>query len=68
MSSTKTFVIGVNPRDVLVSRRAADITRAKEVLGWEPQTPFEKGLLETARWAKAEFAASMRAPELAAGA
>ena len=25
-----------NPRDVLVARRAADITRAKEVLGWEP--------------------------------
>ena len=25
-----------NPRDVLVSRRAADITRAKEVLGFEP--------------------------------
>ncbi|HXV94015.1 MAG TPA: NAD-dependent epimerase/dehydratase family protein, partial [Pseudonocardia sp.] len=25
-----------NPRDVLVTRRAADITRAREVLGWEP--------------------------------
>ena len=46
----------------------ADISHARKVLGWEPQTPFEKGLLETARWAKAEFAASMRAPELAAGA
>lgn len=35
-----------NPRDVLVSRRAADITRAKDVLGWEPLVSVEDGLTE----------------------
>ncbi|MFU8849834.1 NAD-dependent epimerase/dehydratase family protein [Micromonospora sp. SL1-18] len=35
-----------NPRDVLVSRRAADITRAREVLGWEPGVTVEQGMSE----------------------
>lgn len=35
-----------NPRDVLVSRRAADITRAKEVLGWEPTITVEQGMAD----------------------
>lgn len=33
-----------NERDVLVSRRAADITRAREVLGWEPKITVEEGM------------------------
>ena len=32
-----------NPRDVLVSRRAADITRAKDVLGFEPTSRSRTG-------------------------
>lgn len=32
------------PRDVLVSRRAADISLAAEVMGWEPQITAEDGL------------------------
>ncbi len=35
-----------NPRDVLVSRRAADTTRAREVLGFEPTIPVEEGMLD----------------------
>ena len=35
-----------NPRDVLVSRRAADITRAREVLGWEPTIDVQTGMKE----------------------
>ena len=38
-----------NPRDVLVSRRAADITRAKEVLGWEPTIPVREGMIDLVR-------------------
>jgi UDP-glucose 4-epimerase len=38
-----------NPRDVLVSRRAADITRAKEVLGWEPTIPVKEGMIDLVR-------------------
>lgn len=34
------------PRDVLVSRRAADITRAREVLGWEPTITVEQGMAD----------------------
>lgn len=33
-----------NPRDVLVTRRAADITRAREMLGWEPTISVEDGM------------------------
>ena len=35
-----------NGREVLVSRRAADITRAREVLGWEPTITVERGMRE----------------------
>ncbi|NJC68337.1 NAD-dependent epimerase/dehydratase family protein [Planosporangium thailandense] len=35
-----------NEREVLVSRRAADITRAREVLGWEPTITVEQGMRE----------------------
>ncbi|WP_116049089.1 NAD-dependent epimerase/dehydratase family protein [Amycolatopsis palatopharyngis] len=38
-----------NPRDVLVSRRAADITRAREVLGWAPEISVEQGMSELVR-------------------
>lgn len=38
-----------NPRDVLVSRRAADITRAKEMLGWEPTITVEDGMTDLIR-------------------
>jgi UDP-glucose 4-epimerase len=38
-----------NPRDVLVSRRAADVTRAKEVLGFEPTISVEDGMAELIR-------------------
>jgi UDP-glucose 4-epimerase len=33
-----------NPREVLVSRRAADTTRAREVLGFEPTITVEEGM------------------------
>jgi UDP-glucose 4-epimerase len=35
-----------NPREVLVSRRAADITRAREVLGWQPTIAVEDGMTD----------------------
>lgn len=34
------------PRDVLVSRREADISRARDVLGWQPAISVEDGLTE----------------------
>ncbi|MDI2127381.1 NAD-dependent epimerase/dehydratase family protein [Yinghuangia seranimata] len=40
-----------NPRDVLVSRRAADISRARDVLGWEPLVSVEQGMAELVRGA-----------------
>ena len=42
-----------NPRDVLVSRRAADITRAREVLGWEPTITVEQGMSELVKMSAA---------------
>ena len=38
-----------SPRDVLVSRRAADVTRAKEVLGFEYTIPVEDGMTDLIR-------------------
>ncbi len=38
-----------NPRDVLVSRRAADITRAREVLGWQPTIEVKDGMIDLIR-------------------
>jgi UDP-glucose 4-epimerase len=38
-----------NARDVLVSRRAADITRAREVLGWEPTISVQDGMTALVR-------------------
>jgi UDP-glucose 4-epimerase len=38
-----------NPRDVLVTRRAADISRAKEILGWEPTITVEEGMADLVR-------------------
>jgi UDP-glucose 4-epimerase len=38
-----------NPRDVLVSRRAADITRAREVLGWQPSIEVKDGMIDLVR-------------------
>jgi UDP-glucose 4-epimerase len=37
------------PRKTLVTRRAADITRIREQLGWEPQVRVEQGLVELAK-------------------
>lgn len=36
-------------RDVLVSRRAADITRARELLGWEPTIGVKEGMIDLVR-------------------
>lgn len=46
-----------NPRDVLVTRRAADISRARDVLGWEPKVAVEDGMTELVREALAAGAA-----------
>lgn len=37
-------------KPVGVYSRAADLTRARDVLGWEPRTPFADGLARTIEW------------------
>jgi UDP-glucose 4-epimerase len=44
----------------------ANVAQAKAILGWEPRTTFETGLIETLRWARSEFAANPPAPRSAA--
>jgi UDP-glucose 4-epimerase len=39
-----------NPREVLVSRRAADTTRAKELIGFEYTIPVNEGMTELIRY------------------
>lgn len=43
-------------------RRRPDITRAKQVLGWSPKTPLEKGLKATIAWFEEEGGSSRRRP------
>ncbi|HEX2558784.1 NAD-dependent epimerase/dehydratase family protein, partial [Phenylobacterium sp.] len=43
-------------------RRRPDITRAKQVLGWSPKTPLEKGLKATISWFEEEGGSSRRRP------
>jgi UDP-glucose 4-epimerase len=33
-----------------VASRAADLTRARRLLGWEPNTPFREGFEKTVKW------------------
>jgi UDP-glucuronate decarboxylase len=33
-------------------RRRPDVTKAKEILGWEPKTSLEAGLMRTIEWIK----------------
>jgi UDP-glucose 4-epimerase len=40
------------PGDIRVS--AADITKAKDLMGWQPEIPFEEGMAETIEWAKTQ--------------
>jgi len=49
---------GHNPKEVIfdttkpvgVLSRALDISKAKQVLGWEPKVPLEEGLRRTIKW------------------
>ena len=36
--------------------RRPDITRAREVLGWEPKVPFEEGLRRSVEWFRGRVA------------
>jgi UDP-glucose 4-epimerase len=46
----------------------ADVRQARSVLGWEPRSTFEDGLLQTVRWARKEFGAEAAAAGAGAGA
>ncbi len=62
--------IGAAPLDIVhrplpaddPQRRRPDISRAREVLGWEPVTPLREGLVMTCEW----FAAELRSNGTAA--
>ncbi len=40
----------VRPQDSEVERLLADITKAKELVGWEPKTSLDEGLKHTIEW------------------
>mmetsp|Transcript_13054 Transcript_13054/g.25753 ORF Transcript_13054/g.25753 Transcript_13054/m.25753 type:complete len:478 (-) Transcript_13054:203-1636(-) len=47
-----------------VPRTAADITKARKLLGYEPKVPFEEGISRLAEWYRDEFAHLDDQPEL----
>jgi len=50
-------VVRMPRREGDAARTAADTTRIREALGWEPTTPFEEGLAAQWRWAADRVAA-----------
>src|SRR5262245_5022321 len=52
--------IHAEPRPGEVQRIYLDASRAKAVLGWEPQVPFDEGLKRTLTWYQAERTAGRR--------
>lgn len=52
----KIKILPMQPGDV--QRTCADITKAREMLGYDPKTPFEVGLKATAEWYRNEYAPS----------
>ena len=51
-------VVRIPRREGDAARTAADTTRIRAALGWEPTTPFEAGLAAQWRWAAARVAAA----------
>jgi UDP-glucuronate 4-epimerase len=51
-------VVRMARREGDAARTAADTTRIRAELGWEPTTPFEEGLAAQWRWAAARVAAA----------
>jgi nucleoside-diphosphate-sugar epimerase len=51
-------VVRMARREGDAARTAADTTRIRAKLGWEPTTPFEEGLAAQWRWAAARVAAA----------
>lgn len=48
-----------------VARTAADVSKARKLLGYEPKVPFAEGIRRTAQWYKHEYACLNDAPETA---
>jgi UDP-glucuronate 4-epimerase len=46
-----------------VARTFADVTRARELLGYRPTTPVEEGIPRFAEWLRGELASACGAPE-----
>jgi nucleoside-diphosphate-sugar epimerase len=44
--------VHVAPRPGEVRRLVADYSKAKKLLGWQPECMFERGLLEFIKWYK----------------
>ena len=51
-------VIRMPRREGDATRTAADTTRIREALAWEPRTPFDEGLAAQWRWAADRVAAA----------
>ena len=49
-------LVRVERREDDPERRSADITKAKNLLGWKPKTSLDKGLHETVDWIREEIA------------
>jgi len=49
---SKSEIVFQSPRPGEVPILQADISKAREILGWEPEYSFEDGLLKTIKWCK----------------
>ena len=58
ISNRRLEVVRMPRREGDAARTAADTTRIREALGWEPKTPFDEGLAAQWRWAADRVAAA----------
>jgi UDP-glucuronate 4-epimerase len=67
-ATTKTAVINVLPdQPGDVPRTAADISKARKLLGYEPKVPFEEGIARLAEWYRDDYSRLKDEPELSMG-
>jgi len=52
LTGSKSEIVFEAPRPGEVPVLQADISKAREILGWKPEIDFESGLLETIEWCK----------------
>jgi UDP-glucuronate decarboxylase len=56
LAGSSSPIVHVPPRPEEIARRRPEISKARRLLGWEPQVGIEEGLLQTIAWFREQLA------------